>query len=422
MVDFWHPFASMGSVAARGETAIVRGEGAYVFDDVGNRLFDASGALWYANVGHGRAELADAAAAQMRKIAAFSNYGELVSEPTAELATRVAAVAPSSGSKVFFTSGGGESVETAVKLALRYWQELGRSQKQILISRTNSYHGGNGIGTALGGIASIRAGYEWLMPDWRVVQWDDADALERTIAELGADRVAAFICEPVVGAGGVLVAPDGYLETVADICRRNDVLFIADEVITAFGRVGEWFASSRFGLQPDLITCAKGITSGYVPLGAVVASPQVAEPFFREDAPMWRHGYTYSGHATATAVGLANLKILEDEGLIARSRDLEAPLAAALAPLGDLPGVDAVRAGTGLMAAVVLSAERCARAPAWSGQVIAHMRERGVIARLLADSSIQISPPFVATEEDFELLASAISSALDHERATVSAG
>jgi adenosylmethionine-8-amino-7-oxononanoate aminotransferase len=421
MVDFWHPFAAMGSVADRGETAIVRGEGAYVFDDRGTRLFDASGALWYANVGHGRRELADAAAAQMRKIAAFSNYGDLVSEPTAELAKRVANVAPSRGSKVFFTSGGGESVETAVKLAFRYWQELGRSQKQILVSRTNAYHGGNGIGTALGGIASIRAGYEWLMPDWAVVQWDDADALERTITELGAEKVAAFICEPVVGAGGVLVAPDGYLETVAEICRNNGVLFIADEVITAFGRLGEWFASSRFGLEPDLITSAKGITSGYVPLGAVVASPRIAEPFFHEDSPMWRHGYTYSGHATATAVALANLTILEDEGLITRGRDLEGPLAAALEPLRYMPDVDVVRAGTGLMAAVVLSAERCAHDPAWSGQVIGQMRERGVIARLLADSSIQISPPLVATEEDFELLAGAIAGAIEAATPAVTA-
>ncbi len=413
MVDFWHPFAAMGSVAETGELTIVRGEGAYVFDDRGNRLFDASGALWYVNVGHGRAELADAAAAQMRKIAAFSNYGELASETTSALATRIASVAPSAGSKVFFTSGGGESVDTAAKLAIRYWQELGHAGKSVLISRTNAYHGANGIGTALGGIDAIRAGYEGMLSGRRSVQWDDLDALERTIEETGAERVAAFFCEPIVGAGGVFAPPDGYLTEALAICRRHDVLFVADEVVTAFGRVGEWFASSRFGIEPDLITCAKGITSGYLPLGAVVASGRVAEPFFKPGAPIWRHGYTYSGHATATAVAMANMDILEGEGLLARGRELERPLADALEPLADLPGVDCVRAGTGLLAAVVLSAELRGRDPGWAQQVLESLRGHGVLSRLLADGSLQISPALVATEEDFALLAEAISKAVD---------
>jgi putrescine---pyruvate transaminase len=421
MTDFWHPFASMGAVEAAGELTIVRGEGAYVFDDRGRRLFDSAGALWYANVGHGRSELADAAAAQIRKIAAFSNYAELVTEPTAELAARVAAVAPSAGSKVFFTGGGGESIETAAKLALRFWQEEGQPDKQVLISRTNAYHGSNGIGTGLGGIPANRAGYDRLLPDWRVVEWDDLGALEQTIAEAGAGRVAAFFCEPIVGAGGVLIPPEGYLAEAAAICRRNDVLFVADEVITGFGRVGEWFASTRFGIEPDLITCAKGITSGYLPLGAVVASARVAEPFFRAGAPVWRHGYTYSGHATAAAVGLANLDIIEREGLIARVRELEGQLAAALEPLTRLPGVDGVRAGTGLLAAVALSAEARAQDPLWAGKVAAALPDHGVIGRLLADGSLQISPPFVSTPEDFALLADAISKAVEAEVAAPAA-
>lgn len=421
MTDFWHPFASMGAVEASGELTIVRGEGAYVFDDRGRRLFDSSGALWFANVGHGRSELADAAAAQMRKVAAFSNYAELVTEPTAALATRVAAVAPTQDSKVFFTGGGGEAVETAAKLALRYWQEEGQPERQLLISRTNAYHGSNGIGTGLGGIAGNRAGYEHLLPDWRVVEWDDPRALEDAIEEAGAGRVAAFFCEPIVGAGGVLIPPEGYLSEVEAICRRHDVLFVADEVVTGFGRVGEWFASTRFGIQPDLITCAKGLTSGYVPLGAVIASPRVAGPFFRPGAPIWRHGYTYSGHATAAAVGLANLDILEREGLIARVRELEGPLADALVPLAQLPGIDTVRAGTGLLAAVTLSGERRGQDAGWAARVVTELLEHGVISRLLADGSLQISPPFVATVEDFALLADAITKAVEVELAAPAA-
>jgi putrescine---pyruvate transaminase len=420
--DYWHPFAAMGAVEEMGEFAIVRGEGAYVFDARGRRLFDSSGSLWYANVGHGRAELADAAAAQMRKIAAFSNYAELVTEPTAELASRVASVAPAAGSKVFFTSGGGESVETAAKLALRYWQEIGQREKRVLISRTNAYHGSNGIGTGLGGIPANRAGYERILPDWRVVEWHDPGALLKTVEETGAERVAAFFCEPVIGAGGVLLPPEGYLSEAAAICRRHDVLFVADEVITGFGRLGEWFASTRFGIEPDLITCAKGITSGYLPLGAVVASPRVAEPFFRPGAPLWRHGYTYSGHATAAAVGLANLDILEREGLVARARELEEPLAAALEPLVELPGVDVVRAGTGLVAAVGLSAEFRAQDPLWAGKVNAALPDHGVLSRLLADGSLQISPPLVATREDFGLLADAIAKAVEIKVTAPAAG
>jgi adenosylmethionine-8-amino-7-oxononanoate aminotransferase len=422
MTDFWHPFADMGAVEQTGALTIVKGEGAYVYDADGRRYFDSSGALWYCNVGHGRTELAEAAAAQMQAIAAFSNFADLATEPTEALATRVAELAPMPNAKVFFTSGGGEAVETAGKLALRYWVESGHPAKRILISRTNAYHGSNGIGTGIGGIAPNRDGYERLIPDWREVAWDDAGELERTIEEAGADRIAAFFCEPVMGAGGVHAPPEGYLDAVGEICRRHNVLFIVDEVITAFGRLGEWFASNRFGLAPDLVTCAKGISSGYVPLGAVVASERVWEPFFKPGAGMWRHGYTYSGHATAAAVALANLDLLEREELIPRGRELEGPLADALRPLAEHPGVDEVRAGTGLMAAVALSAQLRGEDPAWANTVVVGLRERGVISRLLADGSLQISPALVATEADFELLANAITETLDTTVAPAPAG
>ena len=236
--------------------------------------------------------------------------------------------------------------------------------------------------------------------------WDDADALAATIEGLGAERVAAFVCEPVVGAGGVLPPPPGYLERVAEICSANEVLLIADEVITGFGRLGEWFGSERFGIRPDLITVAKGITSGYVPLGAVIASGRIAQPFWREGGTeLLRHGYTYSGHATACAVALANIDVLESERLVERVRELEPVLDAALRPLERHDLVREVRT-IGLLAAVELDREVADR-------VAAETLERGVITRALRGVALQISPPFVITEEQLGTVAAAIGESLD---------
>ena len=403
MTSFWHPFADMGAVERDGELPIVRGEGAYVFDADGARYFDATGGLWYCNVGHGRGEIADAAARQMREIAAYNNYGNLTTPAATELAERVAGLAPVADSKVFFCSGGSDAVDSAVKLARRYWYEVGRPEKTVVISRTNAYHGVNGFGTGIGGIAPNREGFGPL-PDSIQVEWDSAPALEAAIEGVGAERVAAFFCEPVIGAGGVLAPPAGYLEHVRRLCREHDVLFVADEVITGFGRCGSWFASGRFGLEPDLLTCAKGITSGYLPLGAVIASPRVAEPFFRPGV-MWRHGYTYSGHAAACAAALANLDVIEREGLVERAAELERELADALAPLARHAHVREVRAGTGVLAAVAAAAD--------PGRVLAELRRRGVLSRVLADGALQISPPLVTTREDLDLLAEAIADVVD---------
>ena len=407
MTSYWHPFADMGSVEATGELAIVRGEGAYVYDSEGRRYFDATAGLWYCNVGHGRAEIAAAAAEQLRTIAAYNNYGDLTTPAASELAERVAALVPMPGCKVFFCSGGSDAVDSAAKLARRYWYELGRPEKTVVVSRTRAYHGVNAFGTSIGGIPSNRDGFGPLLESAQV-EWDSSAALADAIDALGAQRVAAFFCEPVIGAGGVLAPPAGYLEEVRRICRDRDVLFVADEVITGFGRCGTWFASERFALDPDLITCAKGITSGYVPLGAVVVSASVAEPFFRPGV-MWRHGYTYSGHAGACAAALANLDLIEREQLVGRAAELEVELAAALAPLVDHPRVREVRAGTGVLAAVSLVDGD----PALPGRTLGQLRARGVLSRVLADGALQISPPFVSTREDFDALASAIGDALE---------
>ena len=288
MGSLWHPFSDMAVVERDGELVIDRGEGAYVWDADGNRYLDATAGLWFANIGHGRSELADAAAAQMRKVAAYSTFGDYVTAPTVELAERLAGIAPVPGSKVFLTSGGSDSIDTAAKLARRYWVEAGHPEKTVIIGRQKAYHGMHYAGTALGGIPGNVEGYGVLVPDTATVEWDSVDDLRATIERVGPERVAAFFCEPVVGAGGVYPPPPDYLAGVRKLCTEMDVLFVADEVITGFGRIGgAWFASSKFGLEPDLVTCAKGLTSGYAPMGAVLVAPRVWEPFFGPEPGVW---------------------------------------------------------------------------------------------------------------------------------------
>jgi putrescine---pyruvate transaminase len=406
---FWNPMANMGAIRERATVTVVRGEGATVWDDAGNAYLDAIASLWYCMVGHGRPELADAAAAQLRRLESYQTYERYTSPPAEELAGRVAALSPLDGAKVYFTAGGGgDAVDTAAKLARAYWAAMGAPDKHVIVSRQLAYHGSNAYGTSLGGMAALVEPYGRLVPEVEQVPWNDADALAETIDRIGAGRVAAFIAEPVVGAGGVMLPPEGYLEAVQRICRERDVLFIADEVITGFGRLGEWFGSQRLGIQPDLITCAKGITSGYVPLGAVIASERIAEPFWAEGTEhVFRHGYTYSGHSTACAVALANIDVLERERLVERVRDLEPVLESALRPLESHPLVAEVRAGLGLLAAVELADG------SKLNQVVDEARARGVLLRGLRGVALQISPPYVITEDEITTLAGVIGESLD---------
>ncbi|HEU4997746.1 MAG TPA: aminotransferase class III-fold pyridoxal phosphate-dependent enzyme [Lapillicoccus sp.] len=408
MGSLWHPFSDMAVVERDGELVIARGEGAVVWDAAGNRYLDATAGLWFANIGHGRAELAEAAAAQMRQMAAYSTFGDYVTAPTVELAERLAGIAPVPGSKVFLTSGGSDSIDTAAKLARRYWVETGHPEKTVIIGRQKAYHGMHYAGTALGGILGNVEGYGVLVPDTASVAWDSVDDLRATFERVGPERVAAFFCEPVVGAGGVYPPPPDYLAGVRKLCLENDVLFVADEVITGFGRIGgAWFASSKFGLEPDLVTCAKGLTSGYAPMGAVLVAPRVWEPFFGPEPGVWlRHGYTYSGHAAASAVALANLDVIEREGLLDEALRLESTLAKALAPLADLEPVVEVRSGTGALAAVQLADPPTAMAAA------KRLRSFGVATRAVGAGGIQVSPPFVMTDDQVSELADAMTAAL----------
>jgi putrescine aminotransferase len=403
----WHPQASMSRVKDA-EIVLTRGEGAYVWDADGRRLLDATASLWYCNVGHGRAEIADAAAEQMRKLEAYSTFGRFATPPTLELAERVADMAPVADGRVFFGSGGSDAIETAAKLARFYWNALGKPGKRTVVTREHAYHGLHAFGTSIGGIEANSTGYGVLVTDTERVAHQDADALQRLVDERGADTIAAFFCEPVMGTGGLFPPAPGYLEAVQRICRENEILFVVDEVITGFGRVGTPFASDRFELDPDILIVAKGITSGYLPLGAAIIADRVWEPFWRDDPElMFRHGITYAGHATACAAALANLDILEREGLVARVRELESPLFDALSPLERSDHVVEVRGGVGLLAGI-----QCTD-PAVAGRVVDDCLERGVLVRMIANSTVQVSPPFVVDEADIALLAEALGDALE---------
>ena len=413
MPSFWHPFADMHAVETDGATTLVRGEGAHVFDDTGRRYLDATASLWYCNVGWGRGEIADAVAAQMREIPAYSTFGDLTNRPAEALAERVAELAPVPASKVFLTSGGSDSIDTATKMVRRYWQLRGRPDRIVLIRREKAYHGMHTAGTSLAGIPANAAGHGELIEDVTEVPWNDADALREAIEAQGRERVAAFFCEPVIGAGGVFPPPPGYLESAREVCRETGVLFVADEVITGFGRTGDWFASNRFKLEPDIVTFAKGITSGYLPMGGVIAAPWVAEPFFAPGAGLWRHGYTYSGHATVAAAAMANVDIMEREDLCGRALKLEAPLFEALQPLAGHELVEEVRGGVGLLAAVNLRHDLLDDDPKLPARVGMACREAGMLVRPLVAGAIAVSPPLVIGDAEIAEIAEAFEAGLD---------
>jgi putrescine aminotransferase len=409
--SFWHGFADM-HVVKDAELVIREGQGVWVTDVAGNRYLDATAGLWYANVGFGRGEIADAVADQIRRISAYSSFGGYTTEPTVQLAGRIAAMAPVENAAVFFTSGGSESIETAAKLARRYWDVLGRPEKRVIVARQHAYHGMAAFGTSLGGIPLNSAGYGTLVGDIVHVGAHDLDALEALFAARGAE-IAAFIAEPVIGAGGVIPPEDGYFAGVQQLCRQFDILLIADEVITGFGRTGSWWGSQRYGIEPDLITFAKGVTSGYVPLGGVIAGPRVRAPFWDEPIPgaIFRHGYTYSGHATACAAGMANLDILEREDLVGRVRTLEPVLAAALGRLADAPLVGEIRT-VGLTGAVQLTDGVLAANAGSIDAVVAAARRHGVLTRAVRGGAFQISPAFTITETEIDTMVDGFEAAL----------
>ena len=405
----WHPFADMGAVR-HAELVIDRGEDVWVWDTDGRRYLDATASLWYANVGHGRPEIAEAVARQLAQLEAYSAFGDFVSAPALELAEMLADLAPMP-SRVFLGSGGGDAIDAAAKLARRYWFELGEPDRTLLVSRTAGYHGTHGFGTALAGIPANRFGFGPQVETLQVPH-DSLEALEHGIEQAGAERVAAVFVEPVIGAGGVYPPLPGYIEGVAALCERTGVLLVVDSVICGFGRLGTWFGIERWGVEPAMITFAKGVTSGYLPLGGVMVSERVAEPFWREaGGPVFRHGATYAAHPTCCAAALANLALLERDGLVERARSMEGVLLDALRPLGGDAATAEVRGGVGLLAAIELTEDVLTRRPDAVAVVTRVAREKGVLVRALG-RGVAVSPPLTIQDEHISSIAEAIGEGL----------
>jgi adenosylmethionine-8-amino-7-oxononanoate aminotransferase len=409
----WPHFAPLGDASA---SVFVRGEGCILWDEEGNRHLDALSSLFCVNVGHGRAELADAAAAQARELAYATTWG--TAHPRAiELAERIAGLAPGDLDRVFFTSGGSEAVESALKLARAYHGARGEPTRHKVIARELAYHGTTLGALSATGLPSVRTPFEPLpagschvphtdqyrIPPGRDPLWA-ADAIEDRIRFEGAETVSAVILEPVQNSGGCLPPPDGYFRRVREICDRHGVLLVIDDTICAWGRLGEWFGAERFGVVPDLVTTAKGLTSAYVPMGAVIASERVATPFL-EDGVQFAHGLTFGGHPVAAAVALANLDVIEREDLLGHVRASEAALRERLDALRALPLVGDVR-GAGFFWGIELVADQATRrrfAPEdahalCAGVLAPELARRRLVCRATDRGYpvIQLAPPLIA--------------------------
>jgi putrescine---pyruvate transaminase len=410
---FWHGFADMHTVKDA-EIVFRSGEGVWLEATDGRRFIDATAALWYCAVGYGRDEIADAVADQLRRLPASSSFGAYTSEPTVQLAARLSALAPMDDAVVFLGSGGSDGVDTAAKLVRRYWDVMGRPEKRIIVSREHSYHGMHAWGTSLAGMPGNKAGYGGAFIDEVVhVGIDDTESLGALFERQGRE-IAAFIGEPVVGAGGVYLPDPAYWAEVQRLCREHDVLLIADEVITGFGRTGALWGSLRYGIEPDLVVFAKVVTSGYQPLGGVLVGRRVAGPFWAgsDPGPMFVHGYTYSGHAAACVAAMANLDIIEREGLVARVASMEGAFDTAVRRLSGAPLVGEVRT-VGFTAAVAVAPDRLAADPGIPGKVVAAALRHGVATRVLRGHAIHISPAFTITPEEIDVMVDGLGAAFE---------
>jgi putrescine---pyruvate transaminase len=419
-----HPFTDFKALAERGTRIIVRGEGVYVWDHDGNKLLDGMSGLWNVNVGYGRRELIEAATRQLATLPFYNSFFQCTTEPTIRLAERLAGLTGNRLSHVFFTGSGSEANDTQIRLVRRYWQLMEQPQKKVIISRTNAYHGSTIGAASLGGMKPMHEQGGLPIPD--IVHVDQpyhfeaggnvspeafgvevAQRLEARIQALGAERVAAFIGEPVQGAGGVIIPPQTYWGEIQRICRKYDILLIADEVITGFGRLGQWFGHQRMGFEPDLLTFAKGVTSGYIPLGGVLVGKRVAD-VLGAGGGEFAHGYTYSGHPVACAVALANIDVIDRGDLAARVREeIEPYFTRGWTELGERHGIVGEARMFGLMGALELVREGRQRfdKSAHAGEICRDTCiEHGLIMRAVGDTMIVAPPLVITTGEIDELL------------------
>jgi adenosylmethionine-8-amino-7-oxononanoate aminotransferase len=442
----WMHFTRLSAYDQVDVPIIVRGDGCYVWDEHGKRYLDGLSALFCVNVGHGRADIAQAGADQAKELGFFTNWS--YAHPRAiELAARIASLAPGDLNRVFFTSGGSEAVESALKLARQYFKLAGKPNKTKVIAREVAYHGTSLGALSATGITALREPFEPLTPGGRHVpntntyrmppgmteEWF-AESIADVIEFEGPDTVAAVILEPVQNAGGCFTPPEGYFARVREICDEHDVLLISDEVICAWGRLGEWFGAQRYGYQPDIITTAKGLTSAYAPMGAVIISDRLAEPFLHGHTS-FVHGFTFGGHPIGAAVAMANLDVFEREGVIEHVRANEPPFRAMLDSLRDLPIVGDVR-GAGYFHAIELVKDKNTKesfSDAESetllrGFLSGELYRRGLICRAddRGDPVIQLSPPLIAGPEQFEeieqILRPVLTEAGERMRVEASAG
>ncbi len=418
----WMHFTRMSAYADHEVPIIVRGEGCYVYDEHGNRYLDGLSALFCVNVGHGRGDIVQAGADQARELGFFTNWS-YAHPPAIELAARIAALAPGDLNRVFFTSGGSEAVESALKLARQYHKVTGHPNKTKLIAREIAYHGTSMGALSATGITSLRQPFEPLTPGgchvpntntYRLAPEVPVESLAEAIAERiefeGPETVAAVILEPVQNAGGCFTPPEGYFQRVREICDQYDVLMISDEVICSWGRLGEWFGAQRYGYQPDIITTAKGLTSAYAAMGAVVISDRIAEPFMT-GTNSFTHGFTFGGHPVGAAIAMANLDVFEEEGILANVRQNEPGFRAMLDSLRDIPIVGDVR-GAGYFHAIELVKDQETRQSfddeesetLLRGFLSGELYRRGLICRAddRGDPVIQLSPPLIAGPEQFQ--------------------
>ncbi len=430
---YLHPFTDFKSLAKKGSRVITQADNIYLWDSEGHKILDAMSGLWCVNVGYGQQELIDAATKQLKTLPFYNSFFQTATPPAIELAELLAQVTPPQFKHVFFAGSGSEANDTIVRMVRRYWDLLGQPQRSVIISRHNAYHGSTMAGASLGGMSGMhkQGGLPipgivhieqpfWFESD-RTLSRDEfglkaARALEAKILEIGADKVAAFIGEPIQGAGGVIVPPATYWPEIQRICDKHGILLISDEVITGFGRTGNWFGCETLGFKPDLMTFAKGVSSGYIPLGGVMVGERVARVLIDKGGE-FNHGYTYSGHPVACAVALANIKLIQRERLVEKVREELGPyLAKKFAELGEHPLIGEAQT-CGLMGALQIVKNKATLETFDSKLEVgmlcrAHCFGNGLIMRAVGDRMI-IAPPLVITLAQIDEMAALIRKCLD---------